>query len=215
MSNTTASVLTPSKFKYLIILVFIFILGFTVFKMMQFEDSIREKRIVRINLGGEKKKLIPEISAAELQKISSAAKFRFKTGEKYFSVLETKIKEGESISEWNRYFLKGVNMGVALPGKYPSEFSATYDIYLDWFKKIAGMNSNTIRVYTVLPPEFYEAFAMYNINNSNKPLYILQGVWADETDSNDYFDKNYIEKFQKEIKDVIDVIHGKIGRAHV
>jgi peptidoglycan/xylan/chitin deacetylase (PgdA/CDA1 family) len=70
------------------------------------------------------------------------------------------------------------------------------------------MNSNTIRIYTILPPEFYEAFAQYNINNSNKPLYILQGVWADETDSNDYFDKNYIEKFQKEIKDVIDVIHG-------
>lgn len=208
MSNTAASVLTPSKFKYLIILVFIFILGFTVFKMMQFEDSIREKRIVRINLGGEKKKLIPEISAAELQKISSAAKLRFKTGEKYFSVLETKIREGEGISEWNRYFLKGVNMGVALPGNYPSEFSATYDIYLNWFNKIAEMNSNTIRIYTVLPPEFYEAFAQYNINHSNKPLYILQGVWADETDSNDYFDKNYVEKFQKEIKDVIDVIHG-------
>lgn len=208
MSASTASVQSPSKFKYLIILIFISILGFTVYKMMLFEDSIREKRIVRINLGGEKKKLIPEISDAELQRLSNSAKIRFKTGEKYFSVLDTRIKDGESIKEWNRYFLKGVNMGVALPGKYPSEFSATYDIYLSWFKKIADMNSNTIRIYTVLPPEFYEAFAQYNLDHSNKPLYILQGVWADETDSNDYFDKDYIEKFQKEIKDVIDVIHG-------
>ncbi len=175
---------------------------------MLFEDTIREKRIIKINVGGEKKKLVPEISLAELQRLSENAKFRFKTGEKYFSVLETKIKNGENIKEWNKHFLKGVNIGAALPGNYPSEFSATYDIYLDWFEKIADMNANTIRIYTVLPPEFYEAFAQYNINHSNKPLYILQGVWADEADSNDYFDKNYIEKFQKEIKDVIDVIHG-------
>lgn len=199
---------SPSKLKYLIILFFMFILGFTVYKMMLFEDTMREKRIIRINVGGEKKKLIPEISPAELQKLSEKSKIRFKTGEKYFSVLETKIKEGENIKEWNPHFLKGVNMGVALPGNYPSEFSATYEIYFQWFKQIADMNANTIRIYTVLPPEFYEAFAQYNIDHSNKPLYILQGVWADETDSNDYFDKNYIEKFQKEIKDVIDVIHG-------
>lgn len=176
--------------------------------MIRYEDSIREARIVRINVGGENKKLLPEITSAELHEKSGNAEFRFKAGKKYFSILESKIRKGENVKEWNQYFLKGVNMGVALPGKYPSEFSATFSDYLDWFKKIAEMNSNTIRVYTILPPEFYDALSQYNIGNSNKPLYLLQGVWADERDSNDYYDKKYIEKFQKEIKDVIDVIHG-------
>lgn len=207
--ETAASNTSSSKLKYIIIFLFIAALGFTVFKMMQFEDSIREQRIIRINVGGEKKKLLPEISPADLQSKSDKSRYRFKTGEKYFSVLETKIKNGENVQEWNRYFLKGVNMGVALPGHYPSEFSATYENYFEWFEKIAEMNSNTIRIYTILPPEFYEAFAQYNINHSNKPLYLLQGVWAEETDSNNYFDKNYIDKFQTEIKDVIDVIHGQ------
>ncbi len=208
MQSTASSFLSPAKLKYLIILIIVTVLGFTIYKMMEFEDSIREQRIIRINVGGEKKKILPEISLSDLQKKSESAKFNFKTGNKYFSVLDTRIIAGENIKEWNQYFLKGVNMGVALPGNYPSEFSASYEMYLDWFKKIADMNANTVRIYTILPPEFYEAFAQYNINNSNKPIYLIHGVWAEETDSNNYFDKNYVEKFQNEIKNVIDVIHG-------
>ena len=209
MSSSATSYVSSSKFKFLIIFVFISVLGFTVYKMMQFEESIREKRIVKINVGGEKKKLIPQISPAELQKKSENSEILFKTGNKYFSILETKIKDGETVKEWKPCFLKGVNMGVALPGKYPSEFSATYDNYMDWLKKIAAMNSNTVRTYTILPPEFYEAFAQYNIENGNRHIYLMQGVWADETDSNNYYEKEYTERFQHEIKDVIDVIHGK------
>lgn len=206
--NSATSFFSAAKLKYFIILFFVLVLGFTVYKMMLYEDSIREQRIVRINVGGEKKKIIPEISFEELKKRSDNSAIKFKANAKYFSILENKIKDGENIQEWNSYFLKGVNLGVALPGNYPSEFSATYQIYLDWFTKIADMNSNTIRIYTILPPEFYEAFAQYNIDHHNKPLYLLHGVWATETDSNDYFDEIYSENFQKEIKDVIDVIHG-------
>lgn len=199
---------SSSKLKYLIILAFIFLLGFTVYKMMLFEDSIREQRIIKINVGGEKKKLIPLISSAELQKRADESAVLFKAGKKYISVQETKIVNGENVREWKNHFLKGVNMGVALPGSYPTEFNSTYEMYLEWFKKIAEMNSNTIRTYTILPPEFYGAFAQYNTENSNKPLYLLQGVWADETDSNNYFETAYKDRFQNEIKEVLDVIHG-------
>ena len=43
MSSSTTSYVSSSKFKFLIIFVFISVLGFTVYKMMQFEESIREK----------------------------------------------------------------------------------------------------------------------------------------------------------------------------
>lgn len=209
MQTSSGSFIFSSKLKFLIILSFVFLLGFTVYKMMQFEDSIRAQRIVRINVGGEKKKLIPDISASLLKEKADNSVHLFKTGKKYFSVLEKKIRVGEQVLEWKQHFLKGVNLGVAVPGSYPSEFRATYDVYLDWLKKIAAMNSNTVRTYTILPPEFYEAFAQYNLENNNKPLYLMQGVWADETDSNNYFEKDYSDRFQNEIKDVIDVIHGK------
>lgn len=196
-----------SKLKYLVIILFLCILGFTVYKMMKFEDSVRETRIVKVGSIVEEK-LLPDITSEELRKRAEDSDIKFKTGNKYFSIQEVKIRNGESVLEWHPHFLKGVNMGVAIPGNYPSEFSATYDMYLNWFKQIAAMNANTVRTYTVLPPEFYEAFAQYNIDNNSKPLYLMQGVWADDADSGDYFEKTYSERFRKEIKDVIDVIHG-------
>lgn len=210
MQTPSEAFFSPSKLKYVVIIVLVSALIYTVYKMMEFEDSMREMRIVRVGSGEVKKKLLPEISMQDLQKKAAQSEYRFKAGTKYFSVLESKIRNGENVKEWNAHFLKGVNIGAALPGYYPSEFSADYETYMDWFRKIAAMNANTIRIYTILPPEFYEAFAQYNLENSNSPLYLMQGVWAEETDSNNYFEKAYVEKFQNEIKDVIDVIHGRV-----
>jgi peptidoglycan/xylan/chitin deacetylase (PgdA/CDA1 family) len=196
-----------SRLKYVVIVVFMFVLGFTVFKMMEFEDSVRETRIVKVGSITEKK-LLPDITKEELQNLASVSEFDFKTGGKYFSIQEVKIRNGEHTLEWHKHFLKGVNMGVALPGHYPSEFAASYEMYYAWFRQIAEMNSNTIRTYTILPPEFYEAFAQYNLDNNSKPLFLMQGVWADDCDSGDYLEKTYSDRFKSEIKDVIDVIHG-------
>ena len=195
------------KLKYLVIALFIAALGFTVYKMMKFEDSVRETRIIKVGSIAEKK-LLPDISKEELARLASVSEFDFKSSGNYFDIQETKIRNGENVLEWHKHFLKGVNLGVALPAHYPSEFSASYDLYYAWFRQIAEMNSNTVRTYTVLPPEFYEAFAQYNIDNHSKPLYLLQGVWADDCDSGDYFEKGYTERFKGEIKDVIDLIHG-------
>ena len=205
---TLAGILSTSKIKYLVMLLLATVLGFTVYQMILIEDSIREQKIVEVKVGDENKKLIPEISLAELEEISHRSKVKFIAGKKYFSILETKIKYGEKIKEWHPHYLTGVNLGVALPGKYPAEFSAAYEVYIDWFKKIADMNANTIRTYTILPPVFYEAFAQYNIDNNDKPLYLIHGVWAVETTEDNYFNEKYVSDFQKEIKDVIDVIHG-------
>ena len=80
---------------------------------------------------------------------------------------------------WTEIPIKGVNMGIAKPGYFPGESAITKEEYLRWFKLIAEMNANTIRVYTLHPPAFYEALAEYNKKHADK-LYVFHGVWMNE-----------------------------------
>jgi hypothetical protein len=74
------------------------------------------------------------------------------------------------------------------------------------------MNAEVIRVYTTLKPDFYEALYEFN-RHSDKPLYLLQGVWINEEDIanlNDAYAKNDKIKndFIKDATDLVDIIHG-------
>lgn len=67
---------------------------------------------------------------------------------------------------------------------------------------IANMNTNTIRVYTLLPPEFYSALKYYNENNINKQLYLFQEIWPEENASPTEgwlaMNCNYVVKYENE-----------------
>ncbi|MFT5873963.1 MAG: hypothetical protein ACI8WT_002923 [Clostridium sp.] len=111
---------------------------------------------------------------------------------------------------WQKEFIKGVNIGAGKPGYFPGEFGVTKEDYLRWFKYISDMNSNTIRVYTILKPDFYNALYEYNIN-TDKPLYLIQGVWINEVNIIKYKDAYNPEienNFKKDIEMTIDVLHG-------
>lgn len=60
--------------------------------------------------------------------------------------------------KWEDILIKGVNMGIAQPGSFPGETAISKSEYFRWFKRIGEMNANAIRVYTIHPPGFYEAF---------------------------------------------------------
>lgn len=115
-----------------------------------------------------------------------------------------------SYGRWQKSFVKGVNIGASKPGTFPGDLAITKEEYLRWFEEIAAMNANSIRVYTIENPEFYDALYEYN-KNAFKPLYIFQGVWVNEDDMSKYENaqNNVIKSgFKTDIKDVIDVIHG-------
>jgi hypothetical protein len=197
------------KAKYLVISVLIIFLFFIVRQMMRYESSIREERVIEVMVEDNSKPLIKDIPFDALKRLALSSDYYFMTSGDYFEALTTKIEYGEKVNEWEKIFLKGVNMGVALPGKFPSEFSASFDQYLEWFRLIGEMNSNVIRIYTILPPEFYEAFAYYNLLYQNRKLYLLHGVWAKEPLKENYYNPVSQREFRKEIIDVVDVIHGK------
>jgi len=78
----------------------------------------------------------------------SARQSRFRAGKNYFEILD---------GTWKKFFLKGINIGLGLPGYFPGEFAIKRGAYLAWFDRIAALGVNSLRVYTLQPPGFYEA----------------------------------------------------------
>ncbi|HET6372638.1 MAG TPA: tetratricopeptide repeat protein [Candidatus Polarisedimenticolia bacterium] len=113
-------------------------------------------------------------------------------------------------------FVKGINMGVALPGKYPSEFPRDKETYLDWLGKIAAMGGNVVRLYTLLPPEFYQALHEHNAGRADGAgvIWLAQGVWTELPENDAYDDPGFTGQFLEEMERVIDAVHGNIAVAH-
>ncbi|MEQ1620898.1 MAG: hypothetical protein ABL919_05790 [Methylococcales bacterium] len=137
---------------------------------------------------------------------AAAISHRFRAGQSALEVY--KDKKG-----WQPLFIKGVNIGAAKPGSFPGEMAITQTEYSRWFRYIAKMNANTIRVYTTQSPVFYQAFYDYNRLNPAKPLYLFQGVWINEDDiaalKDPYAANEKIKTdFIADTKALIDIIHG-------
>ncbi|HET8632521.1 MAG TPA: hypothetical protein VFL88_00120 [Gemmatimonadales bacterium] len=109
---------------------------------------------------------------------------------------------------WLPTWLKGVNMGVALPGKFPSEFPTDSALYGDWFRLIAATHANTIRLYTILPPEFYRALRGWNVEHPDSALWLVHGVWTELPDEGAFDAPAFENQFRAEMHRVVDVIHG-------
>ena len=112
--------------------------------------------------------------------------------------------------KWNKTYIKGVDLGAGKPGAFPGNFAISKQEYIRWFKQISDMNANTIRVYTILSPDFYDAFYSYNESHIKK-LCLIQGVWVNENtilEKQDAFSPAIIDKFKQDTLTAIDVIHG-------
>ena len=130
----------------------------------------------------------------------------FKTTDSHIAVL----KGGEYLS----MILKGINLGVAPPGFFPGEvaYAISPEMYESWIDMMGEAGFNSLRVYTLHPPVFYEKLAEYNQKNHTKPIYLFQGIWLDEPeDHSDPAENNLTnrsEEFIASIREVIDCIHG-------
>lgn len=111
---------------------------------------------------------------------------------------------------WVKMPIKGVNIGMGKPGYFPGEAAITEEEYYRWFEMIGKMNANSIRVYTLHPPGFYRALKQYN-DKHEEDLYVFQGVWINEEkleESKDAFEEENLREFRKEMKKIVDVVHG-------
>jgi len=110
--------------------------------------------------------------------------------------------------------LKGINLGSSPPGYFPGEiaYAITGDMYEKWISRMAETGFNSIRIYTLHPPVFYEKLAEYNERHPNDPLLLFQGIWLDEIEDGsnpaDYDLMLRSDPFREGIREVIDCIHG-------
>jgi len=110
---------------------------------------------------------------------------------------------------WRPFYVKGVNLGAALPGKFPAEFPPDDSTYARWLGLIAAANANVVRLYTILPPAFYRAFKVLNDGHPEQPLWLVHGVWAELPLRSDYDDRVWKTHFRAEMRRVVDVVHGR------
>jgi len=126
----------------------------------------------------------------------------------------------EQLTVWNGteylpFFLKGVNLGVSIPGTFPGELSPTRKQYGRWLGQIKAAGFNNIRLYTLHFPRFYEVLDSFNIANPASPIFIFQGVWLNEEIENYNHDLYMLDDvFKLEIRDNVDCMHGNIIIPH-
>ncbi len=123
----------------------------------------------------------------------------YRAGKHYFEVGEQR----------KPVFLQGVNLGPALPGRHPSQFPQSRQVYREWLEQMVDMGCNVVRVYTILPPGFYQAFWDYHQQPGRPPLWLVHGVWAEEPPAGNYLDADYDHEFRQEIEQVVDLLHGQ------
>ena len=107
--------------------------------------------------------------------------------------------------------IRGVNMGVGIPGEWATDYAIDEETYMRWFEWIQEMGANTIRVYSFLHDDFYNAFYEYNKDRED-PLYLIHGVWVNDYVQNSHssaYDSEFRETFIDDCRTMVDIVHGK------
>jgi tetratricopeptide (TPR) repeat protein len=108
---------------------------------------------------------------------------------------------------WRSVYLVGANLGPARPGEFPSTMSREFEVYAQWLREMAAMNANTVRIYTILPPAFYQALAAHN-RTAATPLWLIQEVWVHD-EAQDLYDPEIQDEFTTSLRRTIDLLHGQ------
>lgn len=119
------------------------------------------------------------------------------------------------------FFVKGINFGVSVPGKFPGQLEVSREQYTRWLEITKSAGFNTIRLYTLHYPHFYEVLDSFNLANPHNPILFFQGVWLEEEYPGFNGDLYILtDAFTNEIQENVDCVHGnrfipeRLGKAH-
>jgi hypothetical protein len=113
-------------------------------------------------------------------------------------------------------FWSGVNLGSSVPGHNPGELAMTAEDYRRWLDQMGQAGVRVLRVYTILPPYFYEEFRGHNERNPDSPLYLLHGIYLPDESyikTGDLLADSITDSFREEIQDASAAVSGDLERA--
>ncbi len=112
---------------------------------------------------------------------------------------------------WEAYRIKGFNVRAEAPGDNENSFSGDYRYYQDLISAVGEMGGNTVRAYSLYPPEFYRAVYEHNADDPENRIRLIQDVTLpDSVDADGLFTEEGKEAIRAEIAQTVDAIHGKI-----
>ena len=112
-------------------------------------------------------------------------------------------------------FWAGVNLGATLPGTSPGELAPKRSDYDRWLQQMGELGATSVRIYTILRPDFYDALRAYNLAHTQDPIFVLHGVWIPEDEilqTQNAFDPDVTAKFREELADAVAAVHGDLVR---
>ncbi len=130
------------------------------------------------------------------------------------------VADGDYLAVWDGggyrpLFIKGMNLGVGVPGTQPGELAISDEQYRRWLARMGEMGVNALRIYTLHYPRFYKAINDYNLEHRESPIYLFQGIWLDEENPDPTGDLyGLTDPFDDGIEEVIDSAHGNSEIAH-
>lgn len=128
----------------------------------------------------------------------------------YFTKIEKKNIYIAKNQKWENLNIVGVNIDNTKPGSFPLENHVSEEEFTRWIKYIYDMGANCIKVPNLMGEKFYSALQKFN-ENKEDPLYLIQGIYFDETYLKDGYDPqnmNVKKAFKTNVKLIIDSVHG-------
>lgn len=143
-------------------------------------------------------------------RIGSTLSFNMNKEVKTFTIVSDKEILVDTGNGMEPFEIRGVDMGVGIPGHFATDYAIDKETYLRWFRMIKDMGANCVRVYTLLQDDFYDAVWEFNHDNPD-PLYIIHGVWIDDYvlySHRDAYSKDFLNEFLRDSRILVDMIHG-------
>ena len=116
----------------------------------------------------------------------------------------------------DKTFVPGMNLGSTTPTHQPGELAMTGADFRRWFAEMGQMGVRAVRVYTILPPSFYDELAAYNSVHEDAPLYLVQGVYLPDESyvepGHTLYDGPVDRGFSAELADASRAVHGDLTR---
>ena len=112
---------------------------------------------------------------------------------------------------WEIFEIRGVDLSTNLPSSSVLDFAPEAADYARWLEEIQALGANTVRVFTIVDDDFYQALYTFNTTHE-EPLYLLQGLQVSDRanyGSKDVYDDGFLGLLLENGVAAVDVIHGE------